>query len=73
MLSLSNKIKESGVLSNVSKDHPEPIVKYFLDELLTSLIVTSDKKRDMEMYFYDPLASREDIVKITDNRDIQHD
>ena len=49
------------------------ILKYFLDELLTSLIVTSDKNRDMEMYFYDPLASREDIVKMTDNRDIQHD
>ena len=60
------KITDTGELINITEPDPELIVNDVIDEILDCVITASEKKGDMELYFYHPLANREDIEKMTE-------
>ena len=55
-----------GDIVNLTDPDPEHVVSQLLDDVLDSAVEISESKQPLELYFYHPLANRDDIDKMTE-------
>jgi len=60
------RISDTGDIVNITEPDTELIVADIFDEILDNTIAAAENSREMELYFYHPLANKEDITKMTD-------